>query len=162
MANWVLNSFRQKQASFLYDKALWEGSPLLPAPPTRMCHSPLPLGEQNPKPGQIHSAGWWPEAWEDIRLRTEGESVHLKDTAPSQLKNYLCSTKSMPVLFLTQNSWELPNVQVSELWDEKILPFLTCLLLFSIRCRIILLSCQPVSHNTHLLTFCLFPMLWGF
>lgn len=52
-----------------------------------------------------------------------------------------------------------PNVQVSELWGEKISLFLFCLLFSSIRCKIILLSCYSVSHSTHLLTFCLFLML---
>lgn len=65
-----------------------ERVPLLPAPLARTCHSPAPLGELNPKPDRSHSASWWLETREDIRLRIEERDVHLKDTRPALLKSH--------------------------------------------------------------------------
>lgn len=70
-------------------------------PPTQNMSFSLPFGKQNPQLEKNHSAGWWPEAREDIKLRGVECDVHLEDTAPAQLENCLRSTKSIPTLIST-------------------------------------------------------------
>lgn len=110
-----------------------------PPAPAQTGHSPLPSGEQNPEAEQIHSAGWWPDPWENIRLRTERCASNRHSLA--QLKSYLGSTASIPTLFSTQKSWQLPNMQVSELWDEKHYHFLSVCSYFPLDDFVIPLVC---------------------
>lgn len=120
------------------------GLPTPPGPPAQTGHSPLPSGGQNPEAEQIHSAGWWPESWENIRLRTE-RCVYNRHS-PAQLESYLGSTTSVPTLFSTQNSRQLPNMQVSELWDETHYHFSSVCFYFPLDNFVILLVC--LSQHT--------------
>lgn len=115
-----------KTGKFSTIKPFERARPLPSAPPARMCHSPTPFGEQNPKSGRSQSESWQLEL---RTLRTEESSVHIKDNPPALLKRYLHSTQHC-TLFNIKCLTVARNGIVSS--TKKVLQVLVCTLLFSL------------------------------